>query len=122
MTLNTPGKQPKLNTLKLLNYFMSGFLRTYGQPYSVTQGKDLAIMKRVKVAFEENLQLGDIYTFMDLCLEHNKKKFIGTPYLLSVVNRKLGKVKKSVQSKPTEVDLTSSAEWAKLRQKHGIVD
>lgn len=119
---NTPDKQPKLNTLKLLNYFISGFVRTYGQPYSVNMGKDLAVMKRVKVAFEDNPQLGDIYTFIDLCLEHNKKNMIGTPYLLKVVNKKLGKVKKSHVKDLPPMDSATVAQWAKIRREEGIVD
>lgn len=87
-------KKSKHNTLRLLVYFQNKFQQTYTQPYQVVPGKDLTVMKRIKVLFETNPQLGDLYSFIDFCLQQNPNRPVGTPYLLKVAQTKLGVVPK----------------------------
>lgn len=88
----------------------------YSQPFNLNIGRDLKIMKRVKVLFEENYEeLGDILVFMDVCFEQNRSKPIGTPYLLKATNSKLGvqKTKKSSE----EFISPEVAEWLRSERE-----
>lgn len=110
--------KPKYNTLKLLSYFQNKFFQTYNIAFQYNAGRDIKLMKKVKTLFEQNLQLGDVVVFIDLCFKDNPKNQIGTSYLLAVVNRKLGLRKKTTtqtKSKPPVED-TTEADWAEANK------
>lgn len=106
------NKKQKYNTMKVLIYFISKFTETYNIDYDPNMGRDLKIIKRIKTMFEENENLGDLYSFIDFVFDQNKGTSMSTPYLLKLVNNKLGFV--HGQAKKKEVKKYSdSEEWVK---------
>lgn len=90
----TDNPKPKYNSLKLLIYFVNKYNQNNETKYIRNDGRDLAILKRIRTLFEEYYdQLGDPYAFIDFCLEQNKGRTIDPRYLLNVTKKKLGVVK-----------------------------
>lgn len=103
--------------MKLLMHFQTRHVQTYGVPAELVMGRDLKILKRVKVLFEEAEQLEELYAFLDLCFSSNPTQPIGTPYILKIANRRFGyiKGKKKEATKPVTTEV---ATWIETeRQK-----